>query len=210
MEKKNIKVLYLEDDAGDARLIQMMLDQAAPGEFTLSIVPRLGDALKLLGKGSFDLVLSDLDVPDSRGLETFLQIHAQSPGIPIIVLSGLADYSVALQAVQQGAQDYLLKGQVTGVLLARSLRYANERKRAELERDRLILELGEALAKVKVLSGLLPMCSSCNKFREDNGYRARVENFLLKNPETVLTHGLCPDCLVHDLAKPKSPALAPG
>src|SRR6476646_10870370 len=100
MGKAIIKVLFLEDDAGDARLVQMMLEQAAPAEFALSIVPRLGDALKLLAQGGFDIVLSDLDVPDSKGLGTFLRLYGQAAGIPVIVFSGLADEQVAIQAVQ--------------------------------------------------------------------------------------------------------------
>lgn len=145
MGKTIIKILFLEDDPGDARLLQMMLDQAAPGEFALSLVPRLGDALTLLGKGSFDMILSDLDVPDSKGLGTFLQFCSRSPGIPIIVLSGLADESVAMQAVQKGAQDYLIKGQANGTQIARALRHA-------LERHRRSKDSGSSARKARLLA----------------------------------------------------------
>ena len=82
-------------------------------------------------RGEIDLVLLDLGLPDSRGLETFVKAYAHAPQIPFVVLTGLNDETVALSAVRQGAQDYLVKGQTDGGLLLRAIRYATERKRIE-------------------------------------------------------------------------------
>lgn len=129
MPEHPIRVLLLEDDAGDARLAQIMLDQGAAGQFELTCVTRLADALQCLQGHTFDVILSDLAVPDSKGLGTFEKLQAQAPNLPIVVLSGLDDENTAMKAVQQGAQDYLIKGQVNRGLMVRSLRYAIERKR---------------------------------------------------------------------------------
>jgi two-component system, sensor histidine kinase and response regulator len=140
MNGKPIRVLLVEDDAGDARLFHAMLTREAPDEFQLTRVGRLAEALGRLESHGYDLILSDLGLPDSQGLPTFLRLKAQAPTLPIVVLSGLEDQDFAVKAMQEGAQDYLVKGQVDGQLLARSLRYAFERKRIENERDRLIDE----------------------------------------------------------------------
>src|SRR6266568_3601558 len=127
--RRRIRALLIEDNPGDARLIEVMLMEADGESFDVRHVERLEDGLRELGKGGIDVVLSDLSVPDSNGLDTFQRLHARAPHVPIIVLSGLNDATVALNAVHQGAQDYLIKGEVDGQLLARSMRYAIERKR---------------------------------------------------------------------------------
>ena len=124
-----VKVLLIEDNPGDARLIQIMLEDAADDLFQIEQVERLSAAFERLAAGGIGVVLSDLSLPDSHGLDTFVQLHARAPQVPIIVLSGLNDTTVAVQAVHQGAQDYLIKGQVDGQLLVRAMRYAIERKR---------------------------------------------------------------------------------
>src|SRR2546421_2474614 len=125
-----LKVLVIEDNSLDTRLIQIMLHEAGGGQFDLQQTERLATGLELLARGDIGLVLLDLSLPDSLGgLVTFKRVHAQAPDVPIIVMTGLNDENIAVQAVQQGAQDYLVKGQVTGPLLVRAMRYALERKR---------------------------------------------------------------------------------
>ena len=99
--------------------------------FTLEQVDRLQSALDRLTQTGVDVVLLDLGLPDSEGIETFLRTHREAPGEPIIVISGRDDESLALEAVRSGAQDYLVKGRIEGPLLARVIRYAIERKVAE-------------------------------------------------------------------------------
>jgi DNA-binding response OmpR family regulator len=195
MNGKVIRILLVEDDPADARLFQAMLAHEAKDEFQLARVGRLAEALANLNGEGYDLVLSDLGLPDSQGLPTFLSLKAQAPKLPIVVLSGLEDEEFAVKAVQEGAQDYLVKSQVNGPLLARALRHAIERKRIECERDRLIQELQEALAKVKLLSGMLPICAWCKKVRDDQNYWQEVECYVASHCEARFTHGMCPVCM---------------
>ena len=127
-----MKILLIEDNPGDARLIREMLADAGGQGFVIEWVPRLADGLERLNQGEIDLVLLDLDLPDSRGLDTFIKAYAQAPQVPFVVLTGLADETLALSAVRQGAQDYLVKGATDGNALLRAIRYATERKQAEI------------------------------------------------------------------------------
>ena len=131
MTDSSIKVLLIEDNPGDARLIREMLVETGDASVELECADRLGTGLERLAGGGIDGVLLDLSLPDSQGFETFNKVYAQAPTMPIIVLSGLDEEEMALSAVREGAQDYLVKGQVDGNLLVRSLRYAIERKRAD-------------------------------------------------------------------------------
>lgn len=123
------RVLLVEDNAGDARLIHEFIRETDAEGFDVERAERLAAALTRLSQGGVNLVLLDLSLPDSHGIETFRKLHAAAPSIPTIVLSGLNDESVALQAVHDGAQDYLMKGHGDGRLLVRAMRYALERAR---------------------------------------------------------------------------------
>ncbi len=126
-----VKILLVEDNAVDAQLAQDILSDWNADQFEVVHVTDLKQALAALGRDRFQAVLLDLSLPDGHGLATLQEVQGTSPGIPIVVLSGFADQAAALKAVQQGAQDYLVKGQIQGDLLARSIRYAIERKRTE-------------------------------------------------------------------------------
>ncbi len=124
-------VLLIEDNPGDARLIREMLAEAGTQAFRVEHADRLSVAFERLGVDNVDVVLLDLSLPDSQGLETFLRTRARDPVVPIVVLSGLDDETVALRAVQEGAQDYLVKGRVDSDVLVRAIRYAIERRAVE-------------------------------------------------------------------------------
>lgn len=126
-----IKVLLVEDNDVDARLTQDSLSEWDMEEFEIVHVTRLSEAFARLARARFDAVLLDLSLPDGYGLSTLRQMQAATPGVAIIVLSRVNDQTLALQAVQNGAQDYLVKGEGQSELLIRSIRYAIERKRAE-------------------------------------------------------------------------------
>ncbi|WP_088242388.1 PAS domain S-box protein [Calothrix rhizosoleniae] len=131
MAETPIQVLLIEDNPGDVLLLQELLGEVPSVQCQLTSVERLDKALQILKQESFDVILVDLTLPDSNGLETFVTLHNQVPAIPIIVQTGLNDETLAMGAMQQGAQDYLVKGQVSGDLLVRCMRYAMERQRAE-------------------------------------------------------------------------------
>ena len=136
-----IRVLLMEDNPGDARLLQVLLAEAAGTEFDLLCVVRLAEALEALESGPFDVALLDLNVPDSHGFETFERVRANAPDVPLIVLTGLDDAEIALRAVRKGAQDYLVKGQVDGASLIRSIQYAIERHRTQTAvKDQLLVD----------------------------------------------------------------------
>ena len=131
MNEPPIRVLLVEDNPGDARLIRELLADAGGGRFSLEQSDCLSTTFDRLEKGGIDIVLADLGLPDSQGFETFLALRERAPAVPLVMLTGLDDESLAARAVAQGAQDYLVKGKVDGEVLVRSVRYAIERKRAE-------------------------------------------------------------------------------
>jgi DNA-binding NarL/FixJ family response regulator len=200
-----IKVLLIDDDPVQAQAIANLLAAASSQRFELSGAASLADGLERLGAGGLDVVLLDLGLPDSSGVETFTKLHLRFPNLPVVVSTSREDEELGLELVQAGAQDYLVKGKTSSLLLCRTLRYAIERKLAALERDRLIAELQEALANVKTLSGLVPICSGCKKIRNDQGYWSEVEIYVAKHSDAKFSHGICPDC-----ARKLYPAYANG
>ena len=134
------RVLLIEDDPDYAYILRRMLTERGGHAFTLEHVERLADGLDRLEGGGADVVLLDLDLPDSFGLDTFLAIHQRAPEVPAVVLTGLDDETVAVGAVRQGAQDYLVKGDFGGHLLVRALRYAIERHHRQQSLRNLSLE----------------------------------------------------------------------
>lgn len=135
MNETLIQILLVEDNPVDARMVEIMLSGVITGPglpgFSVHKAPTMARALSMLQQSDFDVVLLDLSLPDSFGLETLHKLKASAFDLPIIILSGLNDEAVALQAVNEGAQDYLVKGQGDEMLLARSIRYALERQQAE-------------------------------------------------------------------------------
>lgn len=142
MNDRPIRVLLIEDNPGDARLIREALAAGDHSRFELTHADRLATGLARLAQGDMDVVLLDLSLPDSQGLEALGKTHAQTPDVPIVVLTGLEDERLAIKGMQAGAQDYLVKGQADGRLLTRSLRYAIERQRLQEELRALSLEDG--------------------------------------------------------------------
>ena len=126
------RVLLIEDNPGDIFLLREMVNEEAHEGFHIEAEARnLADGIAHLNAGEADVVLLDLSLPDSRGLDTFTTAHRAAPDVPIIVLSGVDDEELALQTVQLGAQEYLVKGRINAQVLRRALRYAIERARAE-------------------------------------------------------------------------------
>ncbi len=129
MTAQPIKILVIEDNPGDADLVDVRLDQVKGFRAEVVHVQRLDQALLRAQAEPFDLLLLDLGLPDSRGLDTLQRMQQACPQVPIVVLTGLDDEEVGLEAIRNGAQDYLTKGQINAVLLARAVRHAIERKR---------------------------------------------------------------------------------
>jgi signal transduction histidine kinase len=146
------KVLLIEDNPGDVRLLRSLLEEVDASAFTIVHVDHLAVGLRRLAEDDIDVVLQDLTLPDGNGLEIVRTLRRQAARVPIVVLTGLDDEALALQAVQEGAQDYLVKGNMNGHALARCIRYAIERERlrTELEEAR-----DQALAAARLKSEFL-------------------------------------------------------
>ena len=126
---EKIEILLFEDNLGDAILIEEMLDEFSDFPYELINVKTLNEGLSLLKKRLFDVILTDLSLPDSDGIDTFLKIHERNSRIPIIIFTGSNDNRIGVDAVKKGAQDYLVKGQIDGKLLKRCIRDSIERRR---------------------------------------------------------------------------------
>lgn len=132
MRDSNIRILLVEDNPGDAVIIREMLKEIYKNKFELVHFQRLEDSVEHIIE-DFDIVLLDLNLPDSRGIETFNIMNSHAPEMPIIILTGLLDEELAINIVAEGAQDYLVKGNIDKQLLSRSIKYSIERKRIEMD-----------------------------------------------------------------------------
>jgi PAS domain S-box-containing protein len=126
-----LRILLAEDNPIDALLVRDLLAKAGEGRFEVIHVTRLSEALDRVGENTFDAALLGLSLPDGRGLENFDRIHERAPELPIVVLTGLDDEALATRAIQKGAQDFLPKGSLSAVLLARTIRYSVERQHVD-------------------------------------------------------------------------------
>ena len=130
MDNREIGVLLIEDNPGDVLLIREMLSEARGAAYRVKTAAKLAQGMEILGGGGIDILLLDLGLPDSQGLDTLSRVTEKKIGLPIIVLTGLSDERTGVRAIQAGAQDYLLKGEVSPPLLDRTILYAIERKEA--------------------------------------------------------------------------------
>lgn len=142
VDERRVRILLVEDDPNDVWIMRSLLGDRWDGPYELVHVEMLAPALDLCVHGGIDVLLLDLSLPDSYGLETFLQAYAKAGDIPIVVLTNVNDEPTAIKAVQAGAQDYLVKGQVNDNLLLRSVRYAIERNRRD-HAERALLATSE-------------------------------------------------------------------
>jgi DNA-binding NtrC family response regulator len=169
-------------------LIGKYLNASRNIKYKVIHVERLADGLESLKRILVDVILLDLGLPDGpMGIKTFETVYAQASHIPIIVLTGHDDDDLAVEAVHKGAQDYLMKGLVTGPALGRAIRYA-------IERRKLLTQLEDSMKEIKLLRGFLPICVRCKKIRDDKGYWTQVDVYIRNHSEVEFSHGICPDC----------------
>lgn len=185
---KPVRVLLIDDDPIQHLLLKNLLSAAIEPAFQCRMASALQDGWQQLAAGDLDILLLDLGLPGCSGIDAFTLTQDRFPDLPIVVLTGQDDETLGLSLVHKGAQDYLVKGQVSAALLGRTLRYAIERKR-------LLLELQQALAEIKTLNGLLPICANCKKIRDDKGYWTRLEKYIEAHSAAQFTHGICPECV---------------
>ena len=195
MEISPIRVLLVDDDHDDYAIMRDLFIEIEVGKFRLEWVDTYDAAIEKMLRNEHDVYLVDYLLGERNGLELLKEAIKEGCKAPIILLTGKGAREVDMAAMKAGASDYLDKSEIGAPLIERSIRYAIERKRTLEEQIRLISQLQEALAKVKQLSGLLPMCASCKKIRDDNGYWNQLEAYISDHSEADFSHGICPECV---------------
>jgi DNA-binding response OmpR family regulator len=207
------KILVIDDQIANLEVIQEYL---AAGGFTVLVAQDGASGLEQASYAQPDLILLDVMMPGMDGFEICRRLKAaeRTSELPVIFMTVLDDITDKVSGFAVGGVDYITKPfQIEEVLarvrthvtlrdLQRQLAAQNaqlrqeiaERKRAEAEREQLIVELQAALANIKTLRGLLPICASCKQIRDDRGYWTEVEVYIRDHAEVEFSHGLCPDC----------------
>jgi C4-dicarboxylate-specific signal transduction histidine kinase len=206
---QSIRVLVVEDNPADALLIEHSLAARKREEFTCRTVDLLETALSLLKGEPPDIVLLDLSLPDSTGIAACERIQRACPTVPIVVLTGLDDEVVALEALQRGAQDYLVKGQINSSSLARALRYAVERQRNEVALQQAHDQLEERVAeRTEELSLANEELRQAIRDRERAEELARARHEELAHLARLNTLGELASSLAHELNQPLTAIVA--
>ena len=189
----DVKILIVEDDP-DLLFASARIFKTAGYEVLTASTAR--DCMELVKKNLPDLVLLDVILPDASGHDLCGQIKADPAliNIFVVLISGTRiDSAEQADGLDIGADGYIARPITNRELLAR-INAMVRILRAERERDRLIVQLEEALARVKKLSGLLPICAGCKKIRDDKGYWNQIERYLKEHSDAILSHGICPEC----------------
>jgi DNA-binding NtrC family response regulator len=199
MSKNNSErhILLVEDESGHAELICRAFADSAE-EYSVIVARTLSEARTEIENRTPHIALVDNGLPDGQGVAL---VPMCKDRFPIVILTSHGGEELAVQALKSGAMDYVVKSPEAFDSMPRTVERTlrewhliHERKREEKEREKLIRELQEALANVKKLSGLIPICSSCKKIRDDKGYWNQLEKYLLEHSDATLSHGLCPEC----------------
>jgi putative two-component system response regulator len=209
MSDPGIIALLIEDNPLDTRLIQEHLSEVANARVTLECADCLSAGVHWLHRAHPDVLLLDLGLPESHGLDTLSRVLAEAPGAPVVVITGLDDEETAYQALGEGAQDYLIKGRVDGYLLVRCMRYAIERKRSQQALQQSVELLQRTLEQtVYALAATIEMRDPYTA-----GHQRRVANLafaIATAREMELprdeARGLHMAGLVHDIGKIQVPA----
>ncbi len=206
MEKPSLRLLIVEDEAAHVAAIKRAFETERV-EILIDVVDTLREFRQHITKYPPDLALLDLNLSDGRAVEILTSPPEAGP-FPIMVMTSYGNEQVAVEAIKAGALDYVVKSAEAFVTMPRAVERAlrewkllTERREAVAAQKRLIAELEEALANVKTLSGLLPICSACKKIRDDQGYWSQVESYIQKHTGARFTHSVCPDCARKYLTK---------
>ncbi len=196
-DRFDISVLYAEDDEATREEVGLFLNRRVR---TLVTAANGQEGLQRFREERPDVVVTDIRMPVMDGLQMARIMRSEDRGTLIVVTTAHSDVSSMLEAIDIGVDQYVIKPIETGKLLAalekcaETVEYRRAHKIYLAERERLIGELQGALAKVKLLSGFLPICASCKKIRDDRGYWQQVEEYIRDHSEAEFTHGICPEC----------------
>lgn len=194
------KILCVDDEPTHLVVLSQVLAQEG---FEVMVARSAEEGLNYCAAHRYDVILTDYQMPSLNGIEFLISLKQFENVPPVVVLTGHGSEAIAVQAMKFGAMDYIVKDEKQGYLklLGVTLRQAIELHEARLAKEKLIAEqaqllneLQTALANIKRLSGLVPICSSCKKIRDDRGYWNQLEAYLQENLQLQFTHGLCPEC----------------
>lgn len=198
------RVLVVDDAREDREACRRFLGKSPLNKYILEEAETIRDGLAFCLMFPPDCVLLDYRLPDGDGLE-FLERLSGGFGVvslPVVMMTGVGNEEIAVQAMKQGAMDYLVKGRIKDEAFCRVVQVAMEKafliqtiRRQQAEKDQLISRLQEALDQVKTLKGIVPICASCKKIRDDKGFWQQLETFIQQHSEAEFSHGICPDCL---------------
>ena len=185
-------------------------DEPVAREHMLKILRRRGrevaaarngkEGLAMFRRQAFEVVVTDIRMPVMDGLSMARQMKELNRDVKIVVTTAFTDLSYLMDAIDLGVDQYVLKPVEINRLMAAIDRCAeniatrNQARRYQTERDKLLAELQAALDKVKLLSGFLPICASCKRIRDDQGYWQQIESYIRDHSEAEFSHGICPDC----------------
>lgn len=214
VERQSLKILLIEDTPADAELIQKLLTKVSETQCEMTLVQCLDDALKYLRQEECDIVLLDLFLPDSQGLDTVDRVKALTPNLPIVVLTELNEIKLALEAVREGAQDYLIKGHLENEVLVQTLHYAIARQRdreaiqQQAQREQLLVRILENIRQSLDLKQILQATvAEVRQFLKTD--RVFIHHYPSKSPSAVAVEAI--DCCDRFSGKPDDyTALAPS
>lgn len=195
MKSNTLKILLIEDNPGDARLVQEMLKQEANPEYRLTHAESLSQGLDLMTQDQFDITLLDLNLPDSQGLTTLQRLYQIRPTTAVVVLTGMADDELGIQAIQAGAQDYLVKEEISSSLFTRFLRYAIERyqllnnlQQKELFNQAIFNSLTARMAVLNQDGVIIGVNDAWQQFIQENGGEGDLKANYLNLCEIAAEH----------------------
>ncbi|MFQ3597466.1 MAG: response regulator [Chloroherpetonaceae bacterium] len=201
MSESTRKILCIDDEPTQLIIFSQVLAQEG---FEVMVATSAEEGLNYCIANRYDAVLTDYQMPSLNGIEFLISLKQFDDAPPVVILTGRGSEEVAVQAMKLGAMDYIVKDErqgylkLLGVTLHRAIELHEARRAKEkliAEQAKLLNELQTALANVKRLSGLVPICSSCKKIRDDKGYWNQLEAYLQENLQLNFTHGICPECV---------------
>lgn len=185
-----IRVLLIDDDEDDYILVREMLEDAEYAKFKLEWASQPAEGKAVLLAQPFDVCLVDYRLGGADGLALIAELVESGTTVPMVMLTGQGDRGVDQAAIAAGAQDFLRKDRLNAHSLEQAVHHA-------IARNALLQQLKAALAKVRRLSGLLPICASCKNVRNDQGYWQDVALYMKDRLEADISHGICPPCALH-------------
>lgn len=194
-----MKIYIIEDNPDDILILTEELSyicENCDGEqLSIESESNFDNVLSTLkNRLDFDIIFLDLNIPPSYGIETLNKIVKLAIKTPVIVITGENKEELGKEAIKKGAQDYLVKGTIEGRTLKKTILFAIERFKILKEKENLIKDLIYAYEQIKQLQGIIPICATCKKIRDDDGYWQQVEQYIGEHSGAKFSHGMCPDC----------------